>query len=101
MTPRVLVTNGKSWGGGGGAAVAFHCSPDVPYLVCWGRWRRQATALQYALGKSDAAQVGALELVWPIGVQDADGGLFVLLVDSWGDSMYAKSERSAKSAGRR
>ena len=57
-----------------------------------------ATALEYALGYSDPAVVGALELPWPVGVQVADGGLVVLLAGLWGDAMYAKSKRSSKSA---
>ena len=84
-------------GGGGGAT--FHRSPKVPYFVWWGRWRRLATALEYGVGCSDRAVVGELELPWPVGVQAADGGLVVLLVDLWGDAMYAKFGRSAKSAG--
>ena len=84
----------------GGAAATFHRSPNVPYFVWWGRWRRLATALEYALGHSDPAVVGALELPWPVGIQAADGGLVVLLADLWGDAMYAKSERSTTSAQR-
>ena len=59
----------------GGAAAAFHGSPNVPYFVWWGRWHWLATALEYALGYSDPAVVGALELPWPVGAQAADGGL--------------------------
>ena len=56
----------------GGAAAAFHRSPNVPYFVWWGRWRRQATAPEYALGYS--AVVGALDLPLPVGDQTAPGG---------------------------
>ena len=85
--------------GGGGAAAAFHLSPNVSQFFWWGRWRRLATALEYALGYSDLAVVGALGPPWPVGVQASDGGLVVLLADLWGDAMYAKSERSTNSAG--
>ena len=37
----------------GGAAAAFHRSPNVAYFVWWGRWKRLDTALEYALGYSD------------------------------------------------
>ena len=81
-----------------GAAAAFHRSPNVPYFGWWGRWRRLATALEYALGYSDPMVVGALELPWPVGDQTADGGRVVLLADLWGDAMCAKSEKSIASA---
>ena len=83
----------------GGAAAAFHRSPNVPYFVWWGRWQRLATALGYALGYSDPAVVGVRELPWPVGVQAADGGLVALLADLWVGAMYAKSEKPSKSAG--
>ena len=71
--PCTRVTGGTTYGGGG-AATAFHRSPSVPYFVWWGRWRRLATALEYALGYSDRAVVWALELPWLVGVQAAEGG---------------------------
>ena len=73
--PCTRVTGGTAYGGGGGgAAAAFHRSRSVPYFIWWGRWRRPAMALEYALGSSDPAVVGALELPWPVGVQAASGG---------------------------
>ena len=51
------------------------------------------------MGYSDPAVVGALELPWRVGVQAAQVGLVVLLANLWGDAMYAKFERSSKSAG--
>ena len=57
-----------------------------------------ATALEYALGYSDLAVVGALELLWPVGGQDSDGRLVVLLAVLWGDPMYASPERKSKGA---
>ena len=95
--PRTRVTGGAACGGGG-AAAAFHRSPNVLYFVWWVRWRRLATALDYALGYFDPSVVGAPELPWPVDVQAADAGLVVLLADLWGEAMYAKSERSTKSA---
>ena len=82
----------------GGAAAAFHRSPNVAYFVWWGRWKRPATALEYALGYSDPAVVGALVLPWPVGGQAPGERLAVLLADLWGDPMYANPERKSPKA---
>ena len=79
----------------GGAAAAFHRSPNVAYFVWWGRWKRLATSLEYALGYSDPAVVGALVLPWPVGGQAPGERLAVLLADLWGDPMYASPERKS------
>ena len=49
----------------GGAAAAYHRSPVVAYFVWWGRWKRLATALEYALGYCDPSVVGPLCLPCP------------------------------------
>ena len=82
----------------GGAAAAFHRSPNVAYFVWWGRWKRLATALEYALGYSDLAVVGDLVLPWPVGGQTPGERLAVLLADLWGDPMYANPERKSPKA---
>ena len=82
----------------GGAAAAFHRSPNVAYFVWWGRWKRLATALEYALGYSDPAVVGALVLPWLVGGQASDERLAVLLAALWGDPMYASPERKSTKA---
>ena len=82
----------------GGAAAAFHRSPNVAYFVWWGRWKRLATALEYALGYSDPAVVGALVLPWPVGGQASDERLAVVLAALWGDPMYASPERKSTKA---
>ena len=82
----------------GGAAAAFHRSPNVAYFVWWGRWKRLATSLEYALGYSDPAVVGALVLPWPVGSQTPGERLAVLLADLWGDPMYANPERKSPKA---
>ena len=81
-----------------GAAAAFHRSPNVAYFVWWGRWKRLATALEYGLGYSDPAVVGALVLPWPVGGQTPGERLAVLLADLWGDPMYANPERKSPKA---
>ena len=61
VIPHSRITGGTAYGGGGAAAAAaFHRSPNVPYFVWRGRWRRLATALEYALGYYDPTVVGAL-----------------------------------------
>ena len=82
----------------GGAAAAFHRSPNVAYFVWWGRWKRLATALEYALGYSDPAVVGALVLPWPVGGHASDERLAVLLAALWGDPVYASPERKSTKA---
>ena len=57
-----------------------------------------ATALEYALGYSDPAVVGALVLPWPVGGQNSDERLAVLLAALWGDPMYASPERKSTKA---
>ena len=82
----------------GGAAAAFHRSPNVAYFIWWGRWKRLATALEYALGYSDPAVVGALVLPWPVGGQAPGERLAVLRADLWGDPMYANPDRKSAKA---
>ena len=97
VIPHIVATDGIPCGGGG-AAAAFHCSPNVAYFVSWGRWKRLATALEYALGYSDPAVVGALLLPWPVGGQASDERLAVLLAALWGNPMYASPERKSTKA---
>ena len=48
----------------GGAAAAFHRSPNVAYFVWWGRRKRLATALEYALGYSDPLVLWCFHGLW-------------------------------------
>ena len=70
----------------------------MAYFVWWGRWKRLATALEYALGYSDPAVVGALVFPWPVGGQTPGERLAVLLADLWGDPMYASPARKSPKA---
>ena len=97
-TPRTRVTGGTAYAGGAPPPPSTVPPTSPTSFGGGGRWRRLATAPEYALGYSDRAVVGALELPWPVGVQAADGGLVVLLADLWGDAMYSKSVRSTSSA---
>ena len=72
--------------------------PPTSYLRLVGPLVPASHGSEYAAGYSDPTVVGALKLQWPLGVQAADWGVFVLLADLWGDAMYAKSERSITAA---
>ena len=77
----------------GGAAAAYHRARVVTYFVCWGRWRRFATSLEYVLGYSHPFVVGPLCLSCPGAAVGADGGHVWAVVNIWGEAMYQAGPR--------